>query len=249
MSWKQPIPIDFDADFGSDYISRDLYLWLLMKSANRDGFFTDEKTKRTFAIKRGQVVFGRNKWAEIIRTSPATVERALHKLSEIYQKVSYSAYQGFTVVSIKNYDEITDMSDSRASGERVVSTSKSVKSVKKRNIKEKKNPINTKLESEFGEVVQFMASTLENISEDYKPSPSLLKNFGEVRVNHSMEEIKMAITKASRDQFWSKHCFPHVLFRTKGKEGMEVDNILTLLNLDSGPEPEKLQKNDVNNYL
>lgn len=249
MSWKQPIPTDLDSVFGTDYKCQYLYIQLLLRSANKDGFFTDEKTKRTFAIKRGQVVFGRNKWSKIIGVSPATVERLLHKISGIYQKVSYSAQQGFTVVSINNYDEVTEMSDSRASGELVVSTSKSVKSVKKRNIKEKKVQNNPILDEEFGEIVKFMAQKLDNISDEYKASPSLLKSFGEVRVNHSIEEIKTAITKASKDPFWSKHCFPHVLFRTRGKDGVEVDNILTLLNLDSGPGPEKLQKNDVNNYL
>lgn len=130
MSWKQPIPTDLDKIFGTDYLAQDLYVNLLLRSANRDGFWTDDKTKRTFPIKRGETIFGRNVWARHLRTSPATIERTLHKLSEIYQKVSYLPSQGFTVVTIKDYDKICDMSEWRASGELVVSTSKIIKNIK-----------------------------------------------------------------------------------------------------------------------
>lgn len=131
MNWKQPIPTNLDETFGEDYLSMNLYIHLLLNSANRDGFWTDEQTKRTFTIKRGEVIFGRNKWANKICASAKTVERVLHKISKIYQKVTYSAEQGFTRVSILNYDEITDMTYWRPTGDPLVTTSKNVKNVKK----------------------------------------------------------------------------------------------------------------------
>lgn len=138
MSWKQPIPTDLDEVFGTDYLCRDLYIHLLLKSANKDGFWTDEKTKRTFAIRRGQVVFGQNKWGRCLRTSPKTVSRTLTKLSEKYKKVTYSVEQKFSLVTIIDYDDICKMTDSRLTGDLLVTTSKSVKSVKKERDKRKK---------------------------------------------------------------------------------------------------------------
>lgn len=222
-------------------------LLLLTLAASRAKLFEDHPDK---TLEIGEAFIGDYKKYGVTEQ----VYRGDKKFLETNGLVTTRATNRGTIIKIVS-SEFFDFTKDESNGQRFQKPTVHQRLTRKKetrikeNIKEKSSKNQVALTFEFGEIVNFMASTLENISADYKASPSLLKNFGEVRVNHSMEEIKMAITKASQDQFWGKHCFPHVLFRTKGKEGMEVDNILTLLNLDSGPQPQKMQKNDVNNYL
>ena len=219
MSWKQPIPTDVDEVFGTDYLCAELYVFLLLKSANKDGFFTDEKTKRTFEIKKGQVVFGSNRWAEIMRTSPATIYRALQKLEKTYQKVNNSAHQGFTVVSIKNYEEITGLNNSRITGEQVVNTSKSIKTIKK-DITVGQTPA--------GE--SFLKVWNEVFSTAYSSTTAIERPLAVWLQSYSLEQICQAVRNIKNDSYWKdKDVDPIWLLRFRDSSG-DIDRIGKMLN-------------------
>jgi hypothetical protein len=129
MSWKQPIPTDLETVFGSDWGCSLLYQQLIYRASNQDGFFTDDR-KKTTPIKRGQVVFGKTKWSLYLQKPKTTLNAWLHKLSEIYQKVELQPSKNFTIVTIKDYDEIMKMEQRVYSNRTATVPSKSIESVK-----------------------------------------------------------------------------------------------------------------------
>lgn len=131
MSWKQPIPTGLEEVFGNDTKGMVLYVFLLLKSANQDGVFRDERGK-AIGIKRGQVIFGRNRFSKYVSCSPKTVERILSRLClNPVLKMTKQSNKNFTIVTIENYDEITSMTKQRPSNDQAMTTSKSVKKKEK----------------------------------------------------------------------------------------------------------------------
>lgn len=132
MTWKQPIPTNLDEIFGEDWGCNLLYRELIYRAANQDGFFTYKK--KTTPIKRGQVVFGREIYALYLQRPKSTIRNWLEKLEKMYKLVDNQTSSNFTVVTIKNYDELTNMDKQmdkqRTSRGQAEDTSKSVKSVK-----------------------------------------------------------------------------------------------------------------------
>jgi len=123
-SWKQPIPTDLESEFGDDKQAFVLFVLLLLKAAN--DLQTVKLGKKLIELKRGQTIFGRNKFAEYFGFSPHTCERILKRLQKAYNKVSISPIKGnYTIVAIENYDSLTTfeqplsnkVSNRRASGE------------------------------------------------------------------------------------------------------------------------------------
>lgn len=147
MSWKQPIPKGLEKRFGDDYGCQALYKELIYRSANDDGYFTDKRGKTT-EIKKGQVVFGRNRFALYLGWNDKTTERRLQKLQKVYKQVTMQASMDFTIVTIINYDKDTDMTKQttkqRPSNDQAMTTSESNKSNKSIKIiteKKKKSPL------------------------------------------------------------------------------------------------------------
>lgn len=132
MVWKQPIPTDLDYIFGEDYGPLLLYKELIYRSANQDGFFTYKK--KTASIKRGQVLFGRQKYALYLVHPNSTIRNWLDKLEKVYKLVDTQRTSNYTIVTVLNYDEIVNMDNQvdkqRTSRGQAEDTSKSVKSVK-----------------------------------------------------------------------------------------------------------------------
>ena len=138
MNWKQPIPTGLESVFGEDYACNLLYQQLIYRAANQAGFFTTIRGK-TIPIERGQTVFGRRQYGKYLGCDDSKCERNLRKLSDLYQKVSLKVSRSnCTIVTLLNYEELVRfepqsepiVSQSRAAGEPIVSTSKSVKSEK-----------------------------------------------------------------------------------------------------------------------
>lgn len=226
MSWKQPIPTDLDTVFGEDYLSMNLYIHLLLNAAIKDGFWTDEKTKRTFAVKRGEVVFGRNRWCKKIGVSPKTVERVLHKISEKYQKVTYSTEQNFTRVSIINYDEILDMTSWRPIDDPLMTTSNIV------NIKEikKENTTYSPKKERKAEGEAYLSAWNKTFGTNYTSTVLIEKYLVEWLKSYTIEDICNAVEKIKDDPYWKdKDLDPIWLLRYRDNNG-EIDRIGKMLN-------------------
>jgi hypothetical protein len=116
-------PIQIQDWFGSDIMSHNLFIALLLRCAQRDGVFTDERGK-SILIKKGQVIFGRNRYAQILNCSPKTAERLLTKqCTKLVPKVTKQTNSSFTIVTIENYDEIIGLTQQRPSSVLKVTTS------------------------------------------------------------------------------------------------------------------------------
>ena len=235
MSWKQPIPTDLDEVFGKDYLCRDLYIRLLLRSANQDGFFTDEKTNRTIPIKRGQVVFGQIEWSKQLRTSPATIWRALQKLEKMYQKVNNSPDKGFTVVSIINYDEITKMNDTRMTGELLVNTSKSVKNNKEKKIKKKRKPQGVLSGSlppldypHIYQIAQEMMVTIDDVRQIDKEVRLSVETGNKYNLTNQVNAVRLWVNNAlKRGEMQVRNEVEDMIFSHQSPEELAHDEVIT----------------------
>jgi len=173
--WKQPIPTNIEADFGEDSIAFTLYIMLLYKACNKDTVVNFGGNK-LIELKRGQTIFGRNKWKNYFGISPSGIEKILKRLEKVTCKVTCERSKNCTVVTIKNYDELVSMSqaESQVSNMSVTSewhvsnTSKSVKSDKSvKNDRKKIEDISEIISPEI-ENVNSLISKFQKINPSYK---------------------------------------------------------------------------------
>lgn len=146
MAWRQPIPSpeELDTLFGDDNACKLLYKELIYRACNKDAFFTHERTGKTVQLKRGQVVFGRHRYAKLFEWDDKKCERKLEKLEKVYKLVSKTADTSFTIVELKKYDllvsfdqeNVQAVTKRRPSSVQAVTTSEIDKSVKSERVKD-----------------------------------------------------------------------------------------------------------------
>ena len=134
MSWKVPIPVNIHDDFGDDKVAGTLFLVLLLRARNEPS--VSQLSRGYIKLERGQLVCGAEELSHYFKDHNAsypsrqTVARVLERLSKIHQKVDIKTTSIGTVVTIKNYDEITKMDNKWTTSGQQVDTNKNVKSVK-----------------------------------------------------------------------------------------------------------------------
>lgn len=237
--WKQPVPTNLHHIFGEDYRCTALFKELVFRSANNDGLVT--VGKYTVYLKRGQVIYGRNRFGKYLCWDDNTTDRALIKLRIVYDLVSFdtpsnmlrrnrdkvetkasnqtSNLRGanFTVVTIKNYDLVVGMSkhliDGRATNELPVSTSKSIKTIK----------------SDIDE--DFLKNLLDTFNEEVRTNYEMVpvENVGYWLKVYTPEQMLKAVRKIKFHPFWKDKMTPEKLFRIKSNNET-VDRIGELLN-------------------
>lgn len=240
--WKQPIPNCYELEkvFREDYGCSLLYRELVWRACNQDDTFTGRRGK-TVAIKRGQVVFGRTQYEKYLQHDGATIHRWLEKLSKVYMLVSKQADNNFTIVSINNYDEVVGMSmqvsNQRATNEQPMSTSKSVKSDR---VKEITPPTPSKLYKSERSGKEY---TLEQVGQHvlevfaqqelrtHKTTDPFIKHLEHWLTIYSLNEIDDAMSCMSGKGWWCKDPDPTMLFRLKGRDQHPVDYIGELLHI------------------
>ncbi len=138
MSWKQPVDTGILEWFENDYLCRDLFLLLFLRARNADMTVPEYYQRKPYLLKKGQVIFGRNKYAKELRCSPSCTDRALKRLQIVTCKVTCIRSKDYTVVTILDYDSLIKMnkqkSKKRTSSEQAVNTNKSVESVESEKI-------------------------------------------------------------------------------------------------------------------
>lgn len=147
--WKQPIPTDLDRIFGNDYQLQLLFRELLYRACNADTMSWQFQGKHV-TLKRGQVLFGRHQFSKYLDIHPSKIERIFQrfvKFSDNHPDIQADIQRSsnYTIVTIKNYDEIISMNnqpDNQPDSKRTSigqavgqasDTSKSNKSVEKEN--------------------------------------------------------------------------------------------------------------------
>lgn len=105
LNWKQPIPTNLDGIFGKDRRASLLYRELIYRACNKDQTVTLDNRKH-IKLLRGQVLFGRNKFAEYLCHDPRTTARCLDRLQDNYQLVTNQKSHDYTIVTILSYDSI-----------------------------------------------------------------------------------------------------------------------------------------------
>lgn len=220
MNWKQPIPTGLEETFQKDWGCNLLYQQLIYRSANSDGFFTD-KNGVTTEIKRGQTIFGRGQYGQYLCQSPSTVRNWLSKLFKIYKIVDIQDGVNFTIVTIKNYDEVTVMDNLRTTKGQPKDTSKNVKSVKKELYSE------TELQ-QINEVISYWNSSFKGI---YKFKADRASNIHYHLKDKSIDEIKKSINNLrlkrkfdAGENFWDGIGID-VFFRRRNRNQEEVDYV------------------------
>ena len=229
MNWKQPI--DFARireKTGDDKLASTLFTLILVKARNAPGIVTF--CDKIVELKRGQTIYGRNKWQPFFGTTSATtIDRALKRLEKLHNLVSNQREHTFTVVTVINYDVWVELgqpsgqpvNNRRSTGEQPVNTNKSVlKSVKK--IGKKHTPSSEGLK------------VLETYNRLYGRELSSTRGF-ETNLaywleEYSLEDIEAAFKAGLRDNYWRDKITPVILLRQRNERGENVDWIGDLKN-------------------
>lgn len=106
MGWKQPIDTDIYEWFGDDHLARDLFNHLIMHSKNKDMVEPKYFKGKPYLLKRGQVIFGRNKYAKLLRSSASGTRNALLRLTKVYSRVTSKSTPDYTIINILDYDNL-----------------------------------------------------------------------------------------------------------------------------------------------
>lgn len=128
--WKQPIPTNLNEIFGEDYRCMVLYKELIYRANNSDNAILALGLK-TVRLMRGQVLYGRHKFAKYLCWNDLTTDRALIKLEKLYKLVHNQRTMDYTIVTLLNYDDIismnTPLNNKRTRYEQLMNTSKNDK--------------------------------------------------------------------------------------------------------------------------
>ena len=112
MSWKQPLSVDLEKDFGEDTECFILMVLLIIKAANSEGVMNSGNTVHT--IRRGEVVFGRKAWAKYFGGSEFKAKRTLERLQNMHNKVHIKITNKYTLVELLNYDSLVSLAQDNA---------------------------------------------------------------------------------------------------------------------------------------
>lgn len=145
MSWKQPIDTDVYRWFGDDHLARDLFIHLLLRARNKDMEHSEHYKKKPYQLKRGQVIFGRNEFAKLLRGTGSGTYKALHRLSSVYSKVTSKSNSDYTVITILNFDELVCMEQPKKQQSNKQVTSKEQAGNTNKNVKKEKIVKNDKI--------------------------------------------------------------------------------------------------------
>lgn len=108
QNWKQPIDPSLRYSCGEDYVAAVLFILLLLGTTNDRSVV--KIGKYIVELHRGQVLYGRFAYAKYFgTTSPSTIDRALKRLATMHNKVNIQRTRHYTVVTIRNYDELISM--------------------------------------------------------------------------------------------------------------------------------------------
>jgi len=234
MSWKQPIPTNLETIFGEDYASQLLYRELIYRACNEDAVLTLDG-KKFVTLKRGQVLFGRNKYGKYLGWDDMKVSRTLTKICEIYKKVSIQPSKNYTIVSIENYDEVVDMSKQRASSEQAVSTSKSVKNNKEKKIKKKRKPQGVLFGSlppldypHIYQIAQEMMVTIDDVRQIDKEVRLSVETGNKYNLTNQVNAVRLWVNNAlKRGEMQVRNEVEDMIFSHQSPEELAHDKVIT----------------------
>jgi len=133
--WRQPIPTDLCQICKDDQFAATLLEKLILKSARNDtSIYVNDMLVN---IKRGQCIFGRERWAKYFglkKSEAGRVYRKLIKLEKPYNLVSNRKHKDCTVVTILDFEEHIYMNNQMdnlwTNHEQTTTHSETVKTVK-----------------------------------------------------------------------------------------------------------------------
>ena len=107
MNWKQPIPTNLDELFGKDYLSQDIYIWVLLHATNKAT--TVNLNGKIISLKRGQCYSTITKLACRFSRNSKTIKKYIKLLNSLHNVLDYVIYPQGIVFTVKSYDEIIKM--------------------------------------------------------------------------------------------------------------------------------------------
>jgi len=89
----------------SNEVDLKIWIWLLLKARHKSGFaeLNSGKGKRTIRLKRGQLIFGRNKAQETLGIAGSTIVRHLEKM-KAEKMILIEVDTQYSIITICNYD-------------------------------------------------------------------------------------------------------------------------------------------------
>lgn len=143
MTWKQPIPTNLPDLTKGDAFAATILAILILRATNKESVVYAGDTPIT--LKRGQCIVGRYELAKCLgmkQKESLRIQRILTKLENSLQLINKRKSKDCSVITIKNYDDLTkfepsdepSVNNQRTISEPSMNTNKSVKSEKNVNI-------------------------------------------------------------------------------------------------------------------
>jgi hypothetical protein len=112
MNWKQPIPTNVKDMCGGHPAAATLYILLLLRASNEDGFRTTNTGEQVF-LKRGQCFCGRHELAQSfgLRQQESGRIRRLFKIltNQTTHLITKQKSRNGSIITILNYDDVIKM--------------------------------------------------------------------------------------------------------------------------------------------
>lgn len=213
--WKQPIPVNLDEIFGEDYISRLIYIEVLLKCTNKPRVVN--RNGKITRLQRGQCYFTITELAKRLNRNRKTIRKYLDLCQNLHNAMDIDIDRFGCVISVKNYDSVTSM-DNGMDNERTTSTHKQErKSERDIYIQVEKPKSATKITGSYA-LASYVAKLNEKYNRNFKPIPKLVKNFTYWATVYSKTEIDLATHLALKDPFWHDKFTPTKFFRSQDKD-------------------------------
>lgn len=210
--WKQPIPTNLNTIFGKSFLSKHIYIELLLRSRN-----SNERPEEKFAgkfhfLQRSQCVCGYKELANEFGVDHKTVCKALKKLQNVYHRVELKTTNKGTVVTITNYDDVVKMErKTENNGNSKGTQSPPNKSDESVESDKDITPVPTKRASKCPNTKEGHSGCVEfidGISEEFKNGQKFINYAKQIKFLHSMiragygfETINKALNSVDRDRF------------------------------------------------
>lgn len=182
----------------------------------------------------GEMIIGRFWLASIFKMNPNTVYAVLKRLQDKYKCITLTSNNRNTTIKVVNWAKYQHQNpaDNNKNNNKITT-----KQQQNNTTQEYKNIRNTNVSTNTTRVVGGADEVLRAFNEIFKTkytsTAGFAKNFSFWITQYTLDDIRVAIQNAKRDEFWSKRLTPMILFRQKNPQGEPTDLIGDLLNRKS----------------
>lgn len=190
MSWKQPIDTAIIENPDITALEEAIYTHIMLRARREDGVinFTHGGKHYTVALKRGQCIFKKQKFADELGVDVGRITRGIVNLSKMQTEMKTEAMPFGMIITVMNYDELTEMNTEMNTETKPNANRNQTETRAKKNVKNVENVKNVKEDAltdiEINEIaknedvaVQYVLRTLDLIKQYEQTHSKKYRNY------------------------------------------------------------------------